>query len=503
MSQACISYSSLTNASSEASEVAKKLEKYASNLETQVYRKLSDYNGTYSSNISQAKRCVNEKISALKLTETAYKTYANDLNDLRKQCINTDKAVKLNVSKLTSDFKVANGIKDSAIVYGINYLFTSIGNASAMGRWIGNNSDKGSSVKEYIKQSIEDWWDYEGGKQLTKGISIAILEGVLAVCGFIAALAGGGVIVLIAGVITAIIAGVNACVNFSNELSAYKTTKNGEPATGRRRSEVDTLQDYLRSSFVYGDSGEKYKYDANLYAIATGIDAVSFVCGVITFFDGLGEFVKNAYKWTTGSMANIKNLKIKDILTKENFGGFVSKIGDTMKTGWSDITSAIKSGNFTRIKEFTFDFADDFMNNLKKGYTFEIFAEDKKAVDFIKHGASLTKNYASITKTFIKDGINFETVGWKVGLKKLILPNINIAEISTYKGGSGGVFSYDIGAIKLTNITGIYTDTKDIFKDGSSIFEKLDLGSDIDIKVPEIIMPNLTGINSTKFQMVY
>lgn len=50
MSTASISYSSLKDASSEAKAVAKKLDKYADSLYSNVYKKLNKYDGSWNSN---------------------------------------------------------------------------------------------------------------------------------------------------------------------------------------------------------------------------------------------------------------------------------------------------------------------------------------------------------------------------------------------------------------------------------------------------------------------
>lgn len=520
MAQACISYKSLKDSSSEANDVAKKLKQYADNLESQVYKKLNNYSNTCSSNVSQAKTNIKAKQEELLTKAEKYRIYAEDLRQLRKRCEDTDKAVRSKVSKLTSEFKNVNGIKDSKIQNGINYILTSLDNASSAGRWIGNKQDENDSVKEYINQRLEDWWDYEGGKELVKGLALSLVEGVLAVCAIIsaaAAIAGGAWIVGLASLVAGVIALSNAVADGLNEVQAYATTKNGDPATGQRRSEVNTWQDYLRSSFYYGDSGENYEYNSTLYAVASGIDLVNFVCSVINFLDGVGKLLKNVYKWTTGSMANIKDIRVKNILTKENFSAFKSKLGNIVKNGWEDIKKAVKSIDFKKIKEgrfdlsnlkikeFVFDFADDFMNNLKKGYTFEIFSSDKKLnLTSIKHGSDLVKNYASIAKIFIKDGINLKTIGFTIGLKKLIIPNIKVGEVVTYsnKNSNRGVLSYDFNYIKLTDISGKYKGIISIWSDGKKIFKTLNYGSSISINIPDIAMPNLTGINDIRYDFV-
>ena len=499
MSQVCISYNSLIDASSEANSVAKKLEQYASNLNSQIYKKLDNYNGDCTTNVLQAKVFVNDKISELNYRAKSYRTYSEDLKGLSEECIRTDKAVRSKVSMLTSSFKQANGIKDSKVVNALNYYLTSIENSTAFGRWIGNKRDERDSRRAYIRQKLEDWWDYEGGAEFIKGVSIGILESVIALCGIVGAFSAGSLIAIIAGVVAGAIALYNGYINIKNEFAAHNTTKNGDPATGRRRSEINTIQDYYRSSFYYGDDGEEYKYNPKLYAIANGIDVVNFVCTVITFIDGVGELIKKAYKWTTGSMAKIGDLRVKDILTKENFTSFKSKLVN----GIDDIRCAVKTCDLPKISEFVIDCGNDFINNLKKGYTFEIFAEDKKFTDFIKHGASLIKNYATISEKVISGGINFENLIGNIGIKRIVLNNINIANCVTYDGKGRGVFSYSTDTIKLTDVTGRVGDFWNSCSDFGDILEKLNSKSDISIEIPNVSVPKISGINSINVHIAY
>jgi hypothetical protein len=487
MSQASISYGSLKDASSEAHQVSKKLDKYANNLESQILKKFNNYNGNYTSNISQAKSNINSKISELRRRADAYSRYSSDLNDLKEQCLSTDKAVKTNVSKLTSQFKAANGIKDNVVINTINNILTSIGNSTSFGRWFGNQLDKVNSGVEYVKQSLEDWWDYEGGKQLVKGSAYALAEGVLAVCAIIAAFSAGSIIAVVAGVVAGIIAVSNAWVNLKNEKQAYITTNNGDPATGRRRSEINTEQDYLRSSFYYGDDGTKYEYNKNNYLKASVIDTVNTVCQIITFVDGIGTLAKKAYKWTTGSGIDIKQLKMKNILTKDNFKLFKTKVFNSISTGFTEIKTSISTLNFSKIGEFMLDFKSDFIINLKNNFTIDAFKDSKTTYDYLKNGASLVSNYATISKNLLKD-VDFEHIFdngkalFNIGINDFLIKNISIMK-------------YDIKSdtdYKSITIDDILS-KKEKF---SKILDGMQTKSEISIAIPEIKVPKITGICS-------
>ena len=66
-----------------------------------------------------------------------------------------------------------NGINNNGIVNTINYMLTGLGNSTPAGRWLGNTIDTANSAKDYLTHRIKDWWGYEGGQQLVKGITIS------------------------------------------------------------------------------------------------------------------------------------------------------------------------------------------------------------------------------------------------------------------------------------------------------------------------------------------
>jgi hypothetical protein len=497
---AAISYHSLKDASSEAKQVARKLTTYANTLNSSVYNKLNSYNGNYTGNIVTAKSKTNAKITELRNKSQAYTNYANDLSDLRAKCESTDKTVKSMVSNLTASFKSANGIKNSKVENTINYVLTGLFNSTAAGRWTSNTFDKVDSVKDYIKQSMKDWWDYEGGKELIKGSAIAVLEivgGVCAVIAGIAAIIAGGtvlaIITAVAGVIVGVISTVNGMVNFINEERAYNQThNNNDPALGRRLSGENTVQDYLRR-----ETDSQFWHN-----FATGIDIVNGVCSVITFVNGVGNLMKNAYKWTTGSMANIKNLQVKNILTKNNFSNFIGKIKTTFTSGFGEIKNAIKLGNFTKIKNFAISFKDDFIDNLKefrKGYTnFKNFSD----------GAKTVKNWSSTAKILISDDFSAKTIFVDGLIEEIVLPNIGLAKVVTYSPKdqiTGGILAYKDSNISFTDITDainikkFFESGKNLYKNwfGSSnivdtrILNKLSEPCNFSVAVPRIYIPTI------------
>lgn len=463
-----ISYNSLRDAGSEARQVARKLTAYADSLNNSVYNKLNNYAGDYTGNIASAKSKTNAKILELGKKSQAYTNYANDLTELDSRCQSTDRTVKSLVSQLTATFKSANGIKNSNVENTINYFLTGLSNSSAAGRWLNNASDKYESLKSYIKQSIKDWWDYEGGKELIKGTIVGALDIAIAVCTL---LGPGGVLAGIA----AAIALVNGIVNIVNEFRAYtETHDNGDPALGRRRSSENTIQDTIRRE---SDS-------AMMHRVAAGIDVVNFVCTATQVINGAGKLIKNCYKWVTGNAGQLKELKsLKILFSKENWKQFLGKVWSNTKQGWTEITTAIGGHKFDFFKKAALNFKSDFIYNLKENF-------------------SSPKEVLSVVKNIVSDGIDITNKDVRMNaLEDFTLPGITIMNVTTLKQDAGGQMKFDFSNVVLKDIWGIgdkiYNKMcrKWPFRSDSlidtALLDKLGSNCDVAIEIPQIYVPDI------------
>lgn len=441
MSIASISYSSLRNAASEAKSVAKRLDNYADAIDKTVYGKLNSYNGPWSSNLSTAKSRASSKISKLRDQSTKYDRYAEDLTDLREQCQATDKSVRTKVSSLTATFKENHGIKDNKVINAISYFFTKISNDTAIGRWLGDVRDQFSARFDYFKQSISDWFHWDGGKELLKGILVFAVELALGVATIaLAVITGGALLVVIAGVIAGSIMILNSLVNMANEGRAYQATRADDPATGRRLSSLNTLSDTMRqedSRFLHG--------------FANTLDAVNTVCTIVTAVSALGNLAKNGFKWATGNTASLDSIKIKDVLTKQNFNEFTSKLTTSLHQGWTRTWTAIKMKDWPTITQTAKSFGSDFLNNLKDNYL--NFGDANE-------GVKSTKNILSTVKSIIDNGVNAKSLG------NIALPMLPIANLP----GEGSIKTDDFQST-IDKITKSIEGISDMFSSQSTIDE--------------------------------
>lgn len=452
MSTVSISYGSLKDASDEAKSVAKKIDKYADSLYDNVYKKLNKYDGSWSSNLTTAKTKTDNKISELRAEQGRYETYATNLIDLCDECKSVDKSVKSKVSSLTASFKEAHGIRNSMVENGISYFFTSFVNETAVGRWLSGVKDDFETGRKYLKDTIKEWYNYEGGKEFIKGILVGVLEVVIGVLTIVIAIVGavgsvmtgGALLVLIAGVVGGIIAVANGIANICNESKAYSETLNGDPALGRRRSEINTCQDYLRSSFIYDDQGEKYEYNKYYHGAALGIDIVNVACTVITVASSVGNLMKNGYKWATGDVAQLKDIKLRKVFSRSTFTQFKTKFGDFKATFRADSWQGVK------------DLGRYLFNNFGKNLNEKYLTFTK-----VEEGLSSIKNWFEIEKTLFSGGITLSTIG-EVLIKNIVFNGLSIFSVDTID---------DSGVIKHSNVT--LNDIAEIFEGGGKIISTI------------------------------
>lgn len=470
MGTVAISYSSIKDASSEAKSVARKLDDYADELVSSVYNKLNRYKGEWTGNISSASTSINNKVNELRTAAGEYETYAADLKDLRDECKNTDKTVKSRISSLTASFKEDHGIRNSKVEYAINYFLTSAGNSSAFGRWLGEGKDWIDGGIDYVRQSIKDWFNYEGGKQFIKGAGMAILDGVIAIAGLVAGMvilfsgpAGWALVAAIAGVVGGAIGLANAAANFTCECIAYHDTNAlNDPASGRRTSELNKISDVLRE---WTDS-------KLLHGIGIGLDLTEFVCTVINVVDGVGDFMKKGIDWL-GGMKNmhLRDLRINNIMTnmKNRFGNMrfnhaVTELG---------MRISIKDGISIKGRELL----SDFLCNLKNNYW--NFTEPKLGRDSVQ-------NIADFAKDILSDGLGFNDI------ETHILSNGIGFFRDDYSGGKVIMAQSFENAFTLSDFNKLTAVNTEILEPiSNSIVEKFSGNSGVNISVPDFHVPEI------------
>ncbi len=522
-----ISYGSLNDASREAKDVARKLDAYANSIEWSVQKKLTNYRGDHTWNISNASSHAQTKATELRKRADAYEKYATDLTELKKKCEDTDKAIKSKISNITATFKAVNGIHNNVFETAFNWVSTKLVNSTSMGRWLNRNvGDNLSMGNQALKQTIKAWWNYEGGKEVVKGVAIATLEIVGAVAAVVAAVVtGGAAIFVIAAVVGGIIAGINGVVNLVNEFRAYKeANKNGDPALAARKRGIDSIQTQIRTdvkerntdTMVDENGVTRLNRENDMNAgfwngVALTIDVVKVACDVIGFVKMGKELVKlpkNIYKAATGTWTDPKNLRLKDIISRtgHNAKASLSNGLASYKNGtlFKEIGAGIKSLDIGTFKEFGIDAATDFAYSMRDNYA---------SFHNIEKGAKSIKNITGLAKTVISaDSLGKGSLD---ALKTIAFNNINLGTYTTYDASKGGgALSFDVSHLHIATVTDAYDKVTSI-KDGwegaksqhtklldgtsklsSDLIQKLSVNTKVSVSVPDIKIPKVNYVKA-------
>lgn len=463
MSTIAISYRSLDNASSEAKGVAKKLNNYADSIEKTVYKKLNSYDGEWTSNIRSASNSASKKIGELRDAANSYSNYANDIKSVKDECKRVDKAVRSEVSNLTTRFKQANGIKNSWIENTFYFIANKIDNSNAVTRWIDDGVDQIKAKTDSFLDKIEQWYDYEGGKKLIVNSLVAILEFVVGVVSVIlaigalgAAIASGaifGIVAAVAGIVSGVIAAVNGIANLINEQKAYyQTNVRDNPAYGARRSKINSIQDWLRT-----DTDSKF-----WHGVATVIDITDGICAVIGIVSGVSDLVKNGYKWATGNTKPLEKITKSDIFSKDTWRAFKTKLSGSFK----DVGNAFKGSVDNLIKGIKqLDFSSFSVKNI--GNIFKDGISDLSKI--IKKGDFVT--FGTDVKSVFKDGLD-ELLK---GIKKADFTEFKL-DVKSFTSDfasnlKGYYWDFSKKENKLNSIKNLGDMAKDLLDDGASGME--------------------------------
>lgn len=487
VSKISIKYSSISAAKSEAKSVARKLDNYYDSLNSSVYKKLSNYSGPSSSNITDAKRSIGRKLNALNSAKNAYTNYANSLSDLTESCKQVDKRVKASIERLASQFKARNGIKNSWIENTFSGIISFFENKTPLGRWFSTARDLASSVLGRLKDKIKAWYMFDGGKDFVKGVLIGVLEVVIGVCSLIAAIASGGaLIVVLAGVIGAAIAIGNGVLNIINEGRAVFTAGN-DPALAKRLHGENSFQDMVRC--------EALKNVKNWYTASKTVTAVSFACTAITLISDIGKLLDKGLRWATGS----SELSMKDYFSTKNYKSLFKKTFDAVKTGFKDFGQSLSGAGGITLTSVIQGLSSDVGKALKvfKGDFFQHFRDV-----FAKGTAPTIKEFAGIAKSIIAA----ESMGDLIfaGFEKLVVPSIVLDHNAILGIEKSGQVKWEYDWLKFKDLYSIPTDFskkivgsdlfKPSFKNGISnnAYDKLSSASKIDIKIPTIDIPQFS-----------
>ena len=402
MSRAVFDYSALEKAGEHAEKTADKLTDYADELERKVSRKLNDYDGPWTGNLSSAYSLVREKRQALADKAEEFNRYGAALKDLAQEARTADTAVRSNISALSQAFALRNGIKISQREYEMALRAVRADNSNVVFRWL---SDRGDEFGNWLGKTGDEfayWYKYEGGKYLISENLKALLKGALAVAGIVAAVAtflaapaitGGAVLALAAGVFVGVMGVADAATDMAYNGKAYTAAQNGDPAMAARLNDVNDYTDMLRR-----ESNSRLVHNYTYF-----LDITETAAGIVDLVSGIKGIVAKGYKWAVGSSidVDVKTLKLGDIKW-DSFGSGLKMRGrlllDDMGTlwnqirvgDWGEIGSALKTGMSTYLdcikKPFTEAYTNwqkfDTISDLTGIKQMEAFSNGMKSITF-------------------------------------------------------------------------------------------------------------------------
>ena len=397
MSEAAIVYSAMNSAASKADNVARKIDSYSDEITKKVLNKLNNYGGDWSGNLSDARSSLNAKINSLNSDYNSYKGYATDIRTAVNQCKQTDDDVRETVKNLSSTFKVSHGIRDNVIENYLSYFFTSIGNSNANLRLVSDTLETIGEAGSELISCLKTWWNYDGGKQLVTGVAVAVLEIAAAVAGIVVAvMSGAGIVVLLATIVGGVITISNGLMNLANEALAYWTVME-DPATARRLSNQNTIQDVLREGTLLNQDSWVNQHVNISYSIAMGIDVTNFACGLIKLWDSGFKAFQSIKNWA-GANGGL-------------FGG--------LKNFAHSIKSTFQRNGLNSLKIFS----SDLLLSFKTKFSEKFLASGGSTLSQLKSA----KSWLGLAKDVFK---NDEGIGGllKIGLTKIVFPCFILSE---------------------------------------------------------------------------
>lgn len=300
---------------------------YRDALNDKIISKMNKYSGSGSSNISQAKKLVNEKRTQLSDKADSFGQLEKDIGTLRTNIVNAETNLTNKIETVVGNFCNKYGLKSERSLFAqfFDWAFGDIDDALA-------------KFFKNISVNFKNWYRYNGGREVINLVG-AIIGVVAAVVGIVIAALASCVIVAVAGVIAGIIALATSVVQLVYAARSVAAASSDDPVWARRYetySEKETLQSTLRRM--------------GAYEIATIVDVVNIICTVITIVGDAVDFIKDVKK-----LGGIKNFVKQTFANfKTNLGNIknaCTKWGDEMAMAWKTFTTS--NGTAEKFRNFT------------------------------------------------------------------------------------------------------------------------------------------------------
>lgn len=362
MSTAVIDYSKFTNAKSDAKTTSNKFEDYADELYSNIYKKLNSYSGTTTSNITSAISKAKSKYSELKEDESDFSSLATALSSLKTTCETVDKNVASKIEQLSQSFCDANNI--SVGYFEKTFTFLSNGGNSVASRWLDEVFDSGEATLDYLKERIDCWYEFEGGKELIVDLLKAAGAFAVAAIGFFIAAAASGPLAL-AGLIIATIGLVMTALSVGVYIGAtfaeYSHTQDGDYLAASQASKITDFDDLL--DYMGFESLATIWRVTEVVVVVAGIvvSIAKVATGISATVSKVGSLIKSGNYADLGMfvLEGLSNVFKKSFNDFSDFASSLSSlkniIGVSIATATAFLADGLEEGVLTWAKEMVFE----------------------------------------------------------------------------------------------------------------------------------------------------
>lgn len=312
---------------------------YRDALNDKIISKMNKYSGSGSSNISQAKKLVNEKRTQLSDKADSFGQLEKDIGTLRTNIVNAETNLTNKIETVVGNFCNKYGLKSERSLFAqfFDWAFGDIDDALA-------------KFFKNISVNFKNWYRYNGGKEKLAMVGkillgvvalVALVAAVIALPGLVAALAtaiatGAGVLsaigALVGGVATLVTASIGlatAVVQAGYAVQSYTAASGNDPVWGRRYATHSDEED------VFSALRRNGHYDLAHHLEVANI--IASAISIVTSITGFAGSVKNAGGWKNFFKNGIANIK-------SNWKNFTKDPGKLLKQLlWKDTKTAFKT----------------------------------------------------------------------------------------------------------------------------------------------------------------
>lgn len=401
MGTVTLDYGKMSQAETNARNIALQCERYTEKIHNKVTQKLESLERGSSNMTVNANYYARQKIRELDRRREDSLRFANKVKSAKEYAEQTDRKIASYIQKESSIFRKNHNMEVSLLEEWFCAITTNLLNKTEFGRWISNLFKKAEAWLDKKKREFKNWYYNEGGKYIIKTVltvvativavavlfCVALPALVTAVTGVVTALgamaAGAGIaglgtavwtmITASAAFVTATMSVINGMVKIKANTEAYLHNED-DPGWAKRYEGYSSFSDFLRKE-MFADSWQ----NEMSYLAADAYDRTAFVAECINIADMGKSGISFAKKIKAEGIGHIFNkVHFKSPNGKMTWGTFkhgLKQLNENRKiwnTNWhntniSRINKTYKEGKFVK-QVLNIQKVTKGVEKVKKGY---------------------------------------------------------------------------------------------------------------------------------------